>query len=99
MKKICRALVFTFFIIKDIDLTPPLLLGDDLLKTFLGSVSYVKQCGTPIPLVHFKKPKLVKIDTFYEKLSLISIVSSKVSPGSYERRADSFNLNRNPRGP
>ena len=84
---------FHNYIIKDIGLTPPLLLGDDLLKTFLSSVSFVEQCGTPIPLVHFKKPKLVKIDTFHEKLSLINIVSSKVSLGPYERRAVSFNLN------
>ena len=44
---------FRIYIIKDIVLTPPLLLGDDLFKTFLGSVSYVEQCGIPFPLVHF----------------------------------------------
>ena len=62
---------FRILVIKDINVTPPLLLGDDLLKQHLGSISYEENSsGITFPVVHFKKPRLEVVPTFYEKLSL-----------------------------
>ena len=74
---------FRIFVIKDLGITPLLLLGDDLLKTFLGSVSYHQQCSAIFPLVLFKKPTLVNVQTFHEKLSKQKLLFLTVQPLSY----------------
>ena len=78
---------FRILVIKDIGVTPPLLLGDDLLKQHLGSISYdVNTLGKTFPTVHFKKPKNERVPTFYEKLSLINIVSSQIVLNPFEKK-------------
>ena len=85
---------FKIYIINDISLTPSLLLGDDLLLKFLGTVSYENQCKAlgPYPIVSFKYPVFVKTDTIYEKLSLMYSVNANVSLKPFEKKAVSFYL-------
>ena len=86
---------FRFYIIDDINSTPPLLLGDDLLLRFLGTVSYESQskAQSPYPVVSFKSPVFVETQTIYEKLSLMYSVHANVSLKPFEKKAVSFLLN------
>ena len=70
---------FRVYIIHDIDSTPPLLLGDELLLSYLGTVSYESSAFSPYPVVSFKKPIFVETQSIYEKLSLMYSVNTNVS--------------------
>ena len=69
------------FEIHSVDRTPPLLLGDDLLLRYLGTVSYESHSKalSPYPDVSFKNPIFVETQTIYEKLSLMYSVDTNVS--------------------
>ena len=84
---------FRLYIIDDIDSTPPLLLGDDLLLGYLGTVSYESSALSPYPVVSFKKPIFVETKTIYEKLSLMYSVSTEVKLKPFQKKAVNFYLN------
>ena len=68
-------------------------MGDDLLLSYLGTVSYESSALSPYPVVSFKKPIFVETQTIYEKLSLMYSVDTHVSLKPYEKRAVNFYLN------
>ncbi len=57
-------LLTTFHVIQDIEGIPDLLLGNDLLKQYLGTVGYAGDVQSPTPEVIFKYPLYTKCEVY-----------------------------------
>jgi hypothetical protein len=84
--------VYPLYVIRDIEGTPKILLGNDILKHCLGSVAYVKRGGEVEPEVKFSHPYFKNIPTFYEDPAVLNVCFASVKLKPLETSPVTFYL-------
>jgi hypothetical protein len=80
------------YVINDIPHVPSFLLGNDLLSTGMGSISYTGPIGDPKPEVIFNHPVKHYCTAYYESPSKLFMCQAQCTLGPYEIAEVEFSL-------
>ncbi len=92
LKRDTPGIKLKMYIINDIPNVPTLLLGNDLLKTGLGTIAYTGAINDPIPEVRFLFPVEINCTVYYEVPSELSLCYATCHLEPYETREVDFYL-------
>jgi len=82
-----------FHVVQDIPNIPDLLIGNDCLKTYLGTVGYTGDQQTPVPEVHFRYPVQTSCTVYQASPLSVKIASAFCKLGPFESMDIDFTLN------
>ena len=85
-------ITISIYVINDIPNVPSSLLGNDLLTTGMGSISYTGPIGDPKPEVVFNHPVKYYCTTYYESPSKLFMCQAQCTLGPYEITEVEFSL-------